>query len=92
MLFRRRALTLAVMTSLFFIAASLVTVFIYASHGWYESEPIVWSQLRPAFELMRGLGIAAYSGLLALVLGPALIWTLPVWSFRVGAQRRAIWR
>jgi rod shape-determining protein MreD len=86
MLFRRRALTLAVMTAICLIAASLVVVFIYAVHGWYPGEELAWADLHPVGELLRRLGVALYSGLLALVIGPVLVWTAPAWAFRTGSQ------
>lgn len=92
LLFRRRALTLALMTMMAFAAASLVVVFVYAIHGWYPNDELVWAERRPSVELTRRLGIAVYSGVLALVLSRVLGWTLPTWGFRAGSQRQAVWR
>jgi rod shape-determining protein MreD len=92
MLLRGRALTLAVMTTLFLAAATLLIVFVYAVHGWYPNEHVAWADLRPIGELFRRLGIAVYSGLLALALSPVLAWTIPVWSFRGSLPRGAIRR
>jgi len=89
MLFRRRALTLAVMTFLFVAAAGLIVVAIYAAHGWYPREELHWAQLGTGRELLRRLGIAAYSALLALLLARALVWSLPLWAFRAPSQRAA---
>jgi hypothetical protein len=80
------------MTTLFLVAAHLVIVSIYAVHTWYPNELLHWAQLRPAWELLRRLGDALFSGLVALLLGPALIWTMPLWAFRAGPQQRAAWR
>jgi predicted DNA repair protein MutK len=92
MLFRQRALTFTVMTILFLIAANIVIVALYTVHTWYPNEALQWAQLRPAWELLRRLGNALYSGVLALLLGPALIWTTPLWAFKAGPQQRAAWR
>ncbi|MCP3903271.1 MAG: hypothetical protein GY715_06495 [Planctomycetes bacterium] len=92
MLMRGRALTMAVMTVLFFAAATIVAVFIYVVHGWYPGEEIAWADLGLVGELGRRLGIGVYSGLLALVLSPLLLWTTPLWSFRTPAQRASGWR
>jgi rod shape-determining protein MreD len=92
MLLRGRALTMAVMTIMFFAAATIVAVFIYVLHGWYPGEDIAWADLGLIGELGRRLGIAVYSGLLALILAPLLFWTTPLWSFRTPAQRAAGWR
>lgn len=85
LLFRRQALTIGVMAALFVLAASLVIVFVYAVHGWYPgtADRLVWADLRPAGELLRRLGIALYTGVLALGLSVPLVWSTPVWGFRV---------
>lgn len=88
MLFRGRALTLAVMTVVFVIAAELVVVFIYAVHGWYPGEQLGWADTTIGGEMLRRLGIAAYSGVLAFLMAPVLRWSIPLWSFRAGPQRR----
>ena len=85
MLLRRRALTLAAMTVLFVIAAGIVTIFVYVVHGWYPSEQPYWSDVRPSLELLRRLGMAAYSGIAALLISPVLVWTMPAWGFKGGS-------
>jgi len=92
MLLRGRALTMAVMTIIFVAAATIVAVFIYVAHGWYPSENIAWADLGLLGELGRRFGEALYSGLLALILAPILLWTTPLWLFRTPAQRAAGWR
>jgi rod shape-determining protein MreD len=86
MLFRRRAVTMAVMTVICFVAASLVVVFLYAIHGFYPGEAPAWAEMRPVRELLLRLGVAGYSGLLALLIGPMLMWSAPLWAFRAGPQ------
>jgi rod shape-determining protein MreD len=92
MLFRRSILTFAVMTTLCVIATSLVVVFIYALHGWYPNEELHWAELRERDELLRLLGVAVYSGVLGLVLGRALIWSMPMWTFRTSPTLTGAWR
>jgi rod shape-determining protein MreD len=89
MLFRRRSLTIAVVTTLAFITASLLIVSVYTIQTWYPSshQQLVWSDMRPAGELLRRIGIAIYTGLLAWPLAPILLWTLPLWGFRPAGQR-----
>jgi len=89
MLFRRRAVTFAVMTAISLLAAGLVVVFLLAVHRLYPGEGLA---LRPLRELLLRLGVAGYSGVLALLLGPVLVWTAPMWGFRGGPQRHAGWR
>ncbi len=92
MLFRRRALTFATMTFICMIAVSVVVVAVYSAHGWYPNEELHWSEIGAAREMLRRLGAAVYSSVLALAVGPLLVWTLPVWAFRSGPQRAAGWR
>jgi cell shape-determining protein MreD len=86
MLFRGSALTLAVMTVLCAIASSLVVVFILGLHGQFEPQ---WAEARPTADLLRRVGNAVYSGVLALLLGPLLLWSMPVWAFLPAHQRLA---
>jgi rod shape-determining protein MreD len=88
MLFRGRALTMAVTAVLFTVAAGLVTIFVYVVHGWYPTEEVTWGDLRPMAELMRRVGAAVYSGLLAFILARPLVWTAPLWGFRSAGPRR----
>jgi len=52
----------------------------------------VWADRSLSAELLRRFGIALYTGLVALLLGPVLLWTAPFWSFRASAQRPPVWR
>ncbi len=87
-LFRRRPMTLAVMTVVFTIAASLVVVSIFAVHSWYPGESLYWAERRPLGELVRRIGGAFYSGAVALMLGTVLMWTHPAWGFQTNQYRR----
>jgi rod shape-determining protein MreD len=92
MLFRRRALTMAVTTILFALSAGLVAIFVYVVHGWFPTEELTWGDLRPTSELMRRAGAAVYSGLLAFVVARPLMWTAPLWGFRTAGPRGGPWR
>jgi len=87
MLFRSRVLTIAVMTVLFVAASSLITMALYAVQSWYPGGAFAWAQNGWGGELMRRLGVALYSGVLALLLGRLLLWTTPVWYFRMSLPR-----
>jgi rod shape-determining protein MreD len=89
MLFRRRAVTFAVMTAISLVAAGLVVVFLHAVHRLYPGEGL---EMRPLGELLLRLAVAGYSGVVALLLGPLLVWTVPLWRFRAGPQQHAGWR
>ncbi|MBT8485346.1 MAG: rod shape-determining protein MreD [Phycisphaerales bacterium] len=82
MLFRRRALTLAVITPAAYIAATVVIIAVYAMHAWYPGEHLAWSERSLPAELSRRVGIGVYTGLLALVMNPLLVWTMPMWGFK----------
>lgn len=82
MLYRRQLHTIAVMTIVFTVAASLVVVFILALHGLYEPVPILWTEGGPVRGLLERLGSGLLTALLALVVGPLLQLSLPAWRFR----------
>ncbi len=84
MLFRNRTPTVAVMTIVFVAASSLVAMLFYFVQDFYPGGGLD----RPPGELTRRLGIAVYSGALALLIGRPLIWTAPVWAFRSALTRR----
>lgn len=80
-LFRRRPLTIAIVTVLFVAVSSLVSAILLGVHGWYPGEALVASEASGLLEVLRQSGIAVYSGVLALLLGTVLVWTLPLWGF-----------
>ena len=92
MLFRRSALSHAVVAVLFVSAAHLFACFVYAAHGLYPNETIGWAQGGVLAEGWRRFGSAIYTGLITLPLGRLLVISTPIWSFRVGAQRHVAWR
>ena len=85
MLLRGRSATMAVMTVVSVVA-------IYLVHGLYPADTLHWADFDLGPELLRRLGVAAYSGLTALVIGRLLLWTLPLWTFRTPVQRSVSWR
>ena len=81
MVFRRRVMTLGMMTIVSAFAASLAVIAIYSVRRWYPEAPLEWTQYGPTGELLRRLGIALYSGLLAIPLGWILLGTAGMWGF-----------
>lgn len=92
MLFRRRMITVVVMSALFVAAAQIVAVFIYAVHSWYPGAELVWADRSFGMELARRMAGAAYTGVLGLLAAPVLLWTLPAWRFDTPGQRAVSWR
>jgi rod shape-determining protein MreD len=92
MLFRRSVLTISLMSFVSYLAASLVVVAIYSVRRWYPEDTLYWTDARATGELLRRLGIAAYSFLLALPLGWVLLSLSPVWGFQAATQRAGGWR
>lgn len=87
MLLRNRSLTVAVITVLFVATVNLVAIAFYAVQGCYPGEGVAWTAHGWGGEIVRRLGVAAYSGALALLLARPLIWTVPVWYFRMSLPR-----
>ena len=88
MVFRRRALTMGLLTFICVLAASIVAVAIFTVRSWYA--PDIPLQAGPVSELLRRFGIALYSGLIAIPLGWLLAQSMPIWGFQNANQRR-VW-
>ena len=86
MVFRRRALTLGFLTFVFMVGAAVVAIFILGVRSFYPGEsPMPGGALS---ELVRRMGTALYSGLLAIPFGWLLLTTFPLWNFQSGMPRR----
>ena len=94
MVFRRRALTIGVMTLVALLVAQAIVVMLLVlrSRSWYPGGPIHWPDTAVGIELLRRILIAVYSGLAALPFGWLLVRTLPVWRFQTGVHRTAVMR
>lgn len=89
MVFRQRALTIGVLTTAATFIAGLVAIALYIIRSWY-GEPITYPTEGSAFaEIFRHMGIALYSGLVAIPVGWILLRTLPVWGFQSTLSRRS---
>ena len=94
MVFRRRALTIGVMTLVALLVAQAIVVMLLVlrSRSWYPGGPIHWPDTAVGIELLRRILIAVYSGLAALPFGWLLVRTLPVWGFQTGVHRMSVMR
>ena len=83
LVFRRRPLTIGVMTLICLLAVHVVAVSIYLlrSRGWYPGEAIFWTENTAPREVLHRVLAAVYSGLVAIPAGWLLVQTIPVWGF-----------
>lgn len=83
MVFRRRALTIGVMTVIFVLAAQAVVVGILAlrAASWYPGGPVSWTETGIGIEILRAIGAAVYSGLVAVPAGWVLVRSMALWGF-----------
>ncbi len=88
MVFRRRLLTLAVLTMMFCAASAIVEVALPTIRSWFGSAV----EFQPFVELLRRFGMAVYSGLLAIPVGWILMQTLRLWGFQHATDRRRTWK
>ncbi|MHC4082192.1 MAG: hypothetical protein ACYS15_19580 [Planctomycetota bacterium] len=89
MVFRRRPLTIGVMTVACLLAAQLVAVGFYVlrSRQWYPGEPIFWTETSVWAELGVRLLAVLYSGLFAVPIGWLLVQTIGLWGFQTAPHR-----
>jgi cell shape-determining protein MreD len=89
MVFRRRPLTIGVMTLLLVLAAQIgaVTIYLVRAQSWYPGPPIIWTDASTPAELGRRLLTAVYSGLVAVPAGWLLVQTIGLWGFQTAPHR-----
>lgn len=94
MVFRRRALTIGVMTvgCLLVAQAVIVVLLVLRSRGWYPGGPVHWTDFSLGIEVLRRILVALYSGLFGVPAGWLLIRTLPLWGFQTSGHRRVVMR
>jgi rod shape-determining protein MreD len=78
--FRKRVLTVAVLTVICLGASAFVEVAIFALRTWTSGD-VVSAGFRPLIELLRRLGMALYSGIVAVPLAWLLLKSQPAWGF-----------
>ena len=90
MVFRRRLITMAVMTTLFVIASSVAAIFVLIVRHWFITDS--GEPLHGLSALWRQTLVALYSG---AVLGWSLGWVLSqsmsLWGFQTTTPRRTTW-
>ncbi len=94
MVFRRRAMTIGVMTliSLLVAQAIIMMLLVLRSRSWYPGGPIHWPDNAVGIELLRRILIAVYSGIAAVPCGWLLVRTVPLWGFQSGVHRTSVMR
>jgi cell shape-determining protein MreD len=86
MVFRRRSITIGVMTVIVVMASSIAAVFVLIVRHWMVSDPTHTVHGMSAL-LHQGL-VALYSGAVAWPLGWLLLQSMPLWGFQTTSQRR----
>jgi rod shape-determining protein MreD len=81
MVFRRRSITIGVMTIAFLLAASIASVFIMVMRGWFYDNSMLLHGSALG-ELLHRFGIAVYSGIAGIAIGRILLATIPLWGFQ----------
>jgi len=89
MVFRRRPLTIGVMTVICLGAAQVVAVGLYVlrSQQWYPGEPIFWTETSAWAESGMRLLTVLYSGLFAVGAGWLVVQTIGLWGFQTVPHR-----
>lgn len=80
---KRNPITLVFLSAVAAFLVNIVFVAIMTARSWYD--PMI--EFSPVAELLQRLGVAAYSGGLALVLGPLLLYFSPLLGFTAGDKR-----
>jgi rod shape-determining protein MreD len=89
MVFRRRPLTIGVMTVLCLLAVQLVAMSVYVlrARAWYPGPALYWTETSALAELGLRLLAGVYSGLFAIPVGWALVQTIGLWGFQTAPHR-----
>ena len=76
------------LTTPFLFAVSLAYMALWSIRGVYPDTSVPWAGDPAIDELIRRLGIAAYSGAFGIPMGWLLLFTWPIWRFDLTALRR----
>ena len=88
MVFRRNPFAVGLLTTPFLFAVSLAYMALWSIRGVYPDTSVPWAGDPAIDELIRRLGIAAYSGAFGIPMGWLLLFTWPIWRFDLTALRR----
>ncbi len=91
LVFRRRPLTIGVMTFVALLAVHAVVIVLHGVRSWYPGGPVCWTDTTLWAEILQRFLIALYSGLFAIPVGWLLVWSMPLWGFPTTGHRRAAW-
>jgi len=89
MVMKRQVIAIAILTGVFVIMSSIVIVAVAAARSWYSPE---FESFSPAHELLRRLGMAGYSAVVAIPLGWVLLKMFPLWRFPASQPTSTSWR
>ncbi len=94
MVFRRRPLTIGVMTlgCVLLAQAIILVVLVVRSREWYPGGVIHWTDTTLGIEMLRRVLIAVYSGLFAIPAGWLLVRTIRLWGFQTVSHRTPMMR
>ena len=87
MMFRRRVVTISMLTFVCVIAVTAVAGVVYLVRPWYGQGLVDPAGVGALKALLRGVGVAVYSLLLAIPVGWLLVRTIPWWGFHATAHR-----
>lgn len=87
MVFRRRALTIGVMTFVLLLVVHAVAVMIFVIRSWYPGDPVFWTESSLGSVLVERFLMAVYSGIFAIPAGWLLVATMPLWGFQTITYR-----
>jgi cell shape-determining protein MreD len=88
MVFRQRAITIGVLSAAATVAMAIVMITIYMIRSWYGEGVTYPTSGSAGWQMLRHLGIAIYTGLVAIPLGWILLATFPLWGFQAYHSRR----
>lgn len=89
MVMRRQVFALSVLTGVFVVMSSIVIVAVGTARAWYSPEFAAFS---PTHELLRRLGMAVYSALMAIPVGMLLVKSFSLWKFPASQPTSTSWR
>jgi rod shape-determining protein MreD len=87
--FRRRVLTICVLTFVALTVSVPVEVLVNTVRTWHPDPLPTWEVYSPWGALLRGVGNALYTAIVAIPVAWLLVRSLPLWGFQHLSERRA---